>query len=621
MLSSFSVIVTVANKEKEITRTLESIEDSIQYFFQHYKGEHSVTPEIVVVNEASSERTLEKITGFSQNIPYCKVINPEQRVGAGVARNTGVKMSQGEVLFFCDGGDLYFKEHIYLCFQLLNHQPINAIKSSFVLQTEHGPKVIDLPDQSIGVVRTGVFMKELIHPFWKGAIANTLTQNLCLRRECHEFIEGFPEINIPYSQIGCETISYGLWITKFFKSLKLDFETVAYIRHPGNILDQQLKKFQTPPEQYQDDTPAETQALHTIRHRIEQERLAYLLDKLGHIEKSADFVSLLNWQQLGGEFLAQNKLEWAISLLEPGLAIEPTNSAAKTLLATVYNNLGSALQSQGQTDVAVPYFKQAIALNPILSHTDLVKIHFNLAAALREQKQYSEAYIEIQKVLQLNPTLEEAKIEAIKLKYYIEVIQKGYQFSQDWFSFNLPIWEYHLKQFVHQPELMALEIGSWEGRSTCWLLDHILTHPTAQITCIDTFAGGAEHQAVLQDDCLQTIEQRFDFNVAQTGASEKVKKIVSKSQIALRSLPLNSYHLAYIDGSHIASDVLEDAVLIWRLIKVGGVIIFDDYQFMFPPEVTEAPPKTAIDAFLTIFSQKIALIHQGYQILVEKIAL
>lgn len=620
MLSSFSVIVPVLNKEKEITRTLESIEASIQYFFQHYNGEYPITAEIVVVNEASSDRTLERIKEFSQDKPYCKVVSHKKRLGAGVARNTGVKVCQGDILFFCDGDDLYFKEHIYLCFQLLNYGTRDELKSSFILETDQGSRVINLPSQPVGIVRTGVFMKESIHPFWKSAIENTLPQNLCIRRECHEFIEGFPEAEIPYHQTPHEDVSYVLWVAKFFKVLKVNFETVEYIRYPGNSFDKQIKKFQTPPEQYQDDAPAEIQELHAIRHRIEQERLTYLFEKLGHIEKTVDLVSLLNWQQLGGEFLSQNKLQWAISLLEPGVALEPTNSTAKTLLAAAYNNLGSALQGQGKTNEAVPYFNLAIALNPTLSAADLARIHFNLVTALRDLKQYSKAYIEVQKVLQLDPTLAEAQAEATKLKYYVEVIHKGYQFSQDWFSINLPIWEKHLQQLVYRPELMALEIGSWEGRSTCWLLDHILTHPTARITCIDSFTGGAEHKAVLQGSFLQTLEQRFDSNMAKTTVPEKVKKIVGKSQIALRSLTPNSYHLAYIDGSHIASDVLEDALLTWGLIKVGGIIIFDDYHFTFPPGMTEAPPKTAIDAFLTVFSKKIILIHQGYQVFVEKIA-
>jgi len=177
MLSSFSVIVPVLNKENEITRALESVEASIQYFYRHYEGVQPVTAEIVVVNEASSDRTLERVLEFSQDKPHCRVANHGKRVGLGAARNTGVKLAQGEVIFFCDGDDLYFEPHIFLDFQFLNHDPTTSSNTFFTLLTDQGPTVINLPDQVIGMVRTGVFMKDAIHSFWKGAIENTLAHD------------------------------------------------------------------------------------------------------------------------------------------------------------------------------------------------------------------------------------------------------------------------------------------------------------------------------------------------------------------------------------------------------------------------------------------------------------
>ncbi len=40
-----------------------------------------------------------------------------------------------------------------------------------------------------------------------------------------------------------------------------------------------------------------------------------------------------------------------------------------------------------------------------------------------------------------------------------------------------------------------VEIGSFEGRSTLWILENLLRHPDSRMHCIDTFAGGAEHGA------------------------------------------------------------------------------------------------------------------------------
>jgi hypothetical protein len=32
-----------------------------------------------------------------------------------------------------------------------------------------------------------------------------------------------------------------------------------------------------------------------------------------------------------------------------------------------------------------------------------------------------------------------------------------------------------------------LELGSYEGRSTVWMLESLLTHPQSHITCVDPF--------------------------------------------------------------------------------------------------------------------------------------
>lgn len=140
---------------------------------------------------------------------------------------------------------------------------------------------------------------------------------------------------------------------------------------------------------------------------------------------------------------------------------------------------------------------------------------------------------------------------------------------------------------------------------------------SSQITCIDTFSVSLEHQRY-DCDYLNSIEERFEFNINRTGAAEKVRKIVGKSQQILRSLPLGFYDLVYIDGSHLASDVLEDAVLSWALVKVGGTIIFDDYDFIFAENPFQNT-KVGIDAFVSVFYDKIKFIHKSHQILLKKL--
>jgi hypothetical protein len=46
------------------------------------------------------------------------------------------------------------------------------------------------------------------------------------------------------------------------------------------------------------------------------------------------------------------------------------------------------------------------------------------------------------------------------------------QFTQDWFSRSIPSWQFLLSRITQKiPHLRVLEVGVFEGKSTCWLLE------------------------------------------------------------------------------------------------------------------------------------------------------
>jgi SAM-dependent methyltransferase len=194
----------------------------------------------------------------------------------------------------------------------------------------------------------------------------------------------------------------------------------------------------------------------------------------------------------------------------------------------------------------------------------------------------------------------------------------GPVFSEDWFSVHIPVWTDLLKELVGKPDLRFLEVGVLEGRSVHWLLTNILTHPTSKIVCVDNFQGGMEHQQGMSYSLpnLSELQSRFMSNIAPFAAQVEVR--VGQSQELLRSEPMYSFDFVYIDGSHKAADVLEDAVLSMRLLKPGGIMIFDDYLWA----VFEDPldnPRPGIDAFLHVFAQQYDLLWFGNQVAVRKI--
>jgi hypothetical protein len=206
-------------------------------------------------------------------------------------------------------------------------------------------------------------------------------------------------------------------------------------------------------------------------------------------------------------------------------------------------------------------------------------------------------------------------ISLAKPKTPAEPYKKQYDFekNRDWFTRHIPIWEIALSPYKGRPDIQYLEIGVFEGRASVWMLENILTHPTSKFTAMDPFIKGGNNVSG------EVIKQRFISNVKAAGGEGRTTLIVGYSQVELRKLPLDSFDIIYIDGSHFPADVLEDAVLSWRLLKIGGLMIFDDYALQANcGQPNEINPMPAINAFIILNRASLDLIHCDYQAMIRK---
>jgi len=181
-------------------------------------------------------------------------------------------------------------------------------------------------------------------------------------------------------------------------------------------------------------------------------------------------------------------------------------------------------------------------------------------------------------------------------------------FTEDWFTHNIPNFEMCMSAIPEKK--LFLEIGSYEGRSTCWLLENGLSDK-GSIVCVDTFNGGQEHGGV----DFKAVEARFWSNAQATqGAEQKVSLMKKTSYKALAEMIGHKYvfDFIYIDGSHAPDVTLTDACMAFGLLKQGGVMLFDDYQY--PHE----PTKVGIDSFLAGFKGQYDIIVNNYQLAVQK---
>lgn len=185
---------------------------------------------------------------------------------------------------------------------------------------------------------------------------------------------------------------------------------------------------------------------------------------------------------------------------------------------------------------------------------------------------------------------------------------KEYEFTRDAFTSNLPIWESALESYKDRPNLRYLEIGLFEGRSALWMLEQVLTDPSSSLVGIDPFGDPYG---------VENVEGRFYANLKKSGAADRVEVIKGFSQIELRKLPLESFDIVYIDGSHRAAHVLEDSILSYRLLKEGGILIFDDYLWWREAEIDRRPEK-AIDIFYHYYGEQFEVVHADYQVILRR---
>lgn len=198
-------------------------------------------------------------------------------------------------------------------------------------------------------------------------------------------------------------------------------------------------------------------------------------------------------------------------------------------------------------------------------------------------------------------------------------MNKEYKYTENWFSSE------DLETFLpkYTDEKKMLEIGSFEGKSTVWFLENVLSNEKSTITCIDpwtTYSQNTDSFNSSEDEWdFTNNEKTFIYNIEQSGVSDKV--IVNKG-FSYKVLPKlinedKKYDIIFIDGNHTSPFVLTDCVMCWYLLDDNGIMIFDDYLWGDIQSTTA--PKIAVDSFISCFKDYIEVIWDDYRVAIKKI--
>ena len=189
-----------------------------------------------------------------------------------------------------------------------------------------------------------------------------------------------------------------------------------------------------------------------------------------------------------------------------------------------------------------------------------------------------------------------------------------YNFVQIWFNEKDTDKEM-LKTYACSGKI--LEIGSFCGCSTCWWIENL---QPSEIMCIDTWKGSEENDNINFEECERAFDQNVDIALKMSPHT-KFTKIKGSSFDIVPSLGekySNYFDFIYIDGSHASYHVLTDTINCFKLLKVGGIMGFDDYEWAVISNIIHRP-KPAIDCFLLLFSEFIKVTKKSYQVWIQKI--
>jgi predicted O-methyltransferase YrrM len=193
-------------------------------------------------------------------------------------------------------------------------------------------------------------------------------------------------------------------------------------------------------------------------------------------------------------------------------------------------------------------------------------------------------------------------------------------YTQDWFSKETPVWDKYKTLFFNQENIRCLEIGSFEGRSTVYMLNNYCNGNNSHMDALDTWEGSVEHSSDKKDNLysrfLNNTQKYIEGNkleIYRDYSSNTLMKFVQELNKGTRE----KYDVIYVDASHIAKDVLLDAALAWKLLKTGGLMLFDDYEWSYYKN-PEMNPKAGVDGFLSAHNNMYMMLHKGYQLHIMK---
>lgn len=213
-------------------------------------------------------------------------------------------------------------------------------------------------------------------------------------------------------------------------------------------------------------------------------------------------------------------------------------------------------------------------------------------------------------------------------QYFVQVERESFiedYNAQNYILSYLEIGRYHYTQlwnnefkknteFLKGTVRLAIEIGCFEGLTSNYICDHLLNknweHGVARLICIDPLTDEYLPDAdKVTNDMFVGQYDRFIRNTKDQGI--ELIRDKSTNEEVWGYLKQYKPDFIYIDGDHHKAAVLQDGIYSFDLLRAGGYLLFDDYDW-------SQETADGIEEFLAIKGDSLEILVKDYQVLVRK---
>ena len=194
-------------------------------------------------------------------------------------------------------------------------------------------------------------------------------------------------------------------------------------------------------------------------------------------------------------------------------------------------------------------------------------------------------------------------------KDFDQYVKRELSLSFNWFGQNSQIWIHFFKKYnLERKKINILEIGTFEGLSVSFFLRYL---KKSKLVAVDSLNRNTLFYKNFKKNKKKIRSFKF-YNISSNIFFKRYKK--------------DKFDIIYVDGAHDCKNVINDGKNSFKILKKGGILIFDDLLYEYENRDNIKIKKKRIESdfvvggillFLSRFKD-VDILYAGHQLILRK---